>query len=120
MTTGVAEEYEEGLTSWHLYEKQSGNVILQGDQLKVDQIDEHVAKCLRESNYVFSISNREGNGFGDCDTCGYFIFVDDVAIGGSVSFFDNEKLTFALPDDGFCSGDFFLSLNTGIYPNDVT
>lgn len=128
MTTDAnLEGFEKDVTSWELTEKEdSGNAVLQGGQFKENIIDEFEAPCVEKGTYVFSINNSNGNGFGECDTCGYFVFVNGQSIGGSVSFFDNEKLTFPIPalhhetdsDENslFCSNDFILSLYTGEHP----
>jgi len=125
MTTGAnVEGFEDDVTSWELYERKSGNTIMRGGQFKEEAVDEHEATCLPANDYVFRITNSNGNGFGDCESCGYFLFVDGVPLGGSTSFYDEDKFTFAAPvheenASTLCSGDFFFSLYTDKNPEKI-
>lgn len=118
--------------SWELYEKQSNQIHLEENAVNGNQTSEYEVDCLEENDYVFSITNDKGKGFGECETCGYSIFVDEAYIGGSTSFYYNEKLSFSLPvhyreeqpvdsnGSSICSGDFFLMLRTDDHPEEIT
>ena len=145
MTTGANPESIDNVTSWQLNEGRDDNsntVVLQ-DDVYANQVKEYVAECLKENEYVFSITNNNGNGFvgfgeeeeEECTTCGYFLFVNGISIGGSINYYYEDRLVFPLPlpqsidnngnvvedDDGaFCSGDFFLRIETDNNPEEIT
>ena len=132
MTTGSNYTDIANTTSWELYEKDSQEVVLQGGHFNDNSVEEYVVDCLDMNNYVFSITNANGRGFGnDCTSCGYFVFVDGISIGGNINFFYNDKLAFPLPlveagagvvddDASLCSGDFFLRIETDNNPEEIT
>jgi len=133
MTTGSNYTDIANTTSWELYEKDTQEVVLQGGPFIDDSVEEYVADCLDMNEYIFSITNTNGNGFGnDCTSCGYFVFVDGASIGGNINFFYNDKLAFPLPlveaeasgvdddDASLCSGDFFLRIETDNNPEEIT
>jgi len=132
MTSGSNYTDIANTTSWELYQKDTQEVVLQGGSFIDNSVEEYVVDCLDMNEYIFSITNTNGNGFGeDCTSCGYFVFVDGVSIGGNINFFYNDKLAFPLPlvgevgagvgdDDALCSGDFFLRIETDNNPEEIT
>eukprot|EP00585_Thalassiosira_rotula_P009544 CAMPEP_0196141824 /NCGR_PEP_ID=MMETSP0910-20130528/10656_1 /TAXON_ID=49265 /ORGANISM="Thalassiosira rotula, Strain GSO102" /LENGTH=1250 /DNA_ID=CAMNT_0041403051 /DNA_START=75 /DNA_END=3827 /DNA_ORIENTATION=+ len=135
MTTGAnTEGLEDDVTSWELYKEGSREVILQGGQFKENAVVQYDAECIEQDDYVFNITNSGGNGFGECTTCGYFIFIDGLPIGFMTDFRDVDIVKFRLPlyqrelndemsvIDGHpvCSGDFFLILVTDENPQGIT
>ena len=137
LTTGATYEDIAGVTSWELYEQSTKQEVLSGGSFNDNTVEEYTTTtddCLEEGNYIFSITNSNGVGFGeDCLTCGYFVFVNDVSIGGNINFFYEDRLTFPLPllaeagiNDGgddtasLCSGDFFLRIETDNNPEEIT
>jgi len=134
MTTGSNYTDIANSTSWELYEKDTQRTVLQGGPFIDNSVEEYVVDCLDMNDYIFSITNTNGQGFGDdCTSCGYFVFVDGVSIGGNINFFYNDKLAFPLPlvggaeasgsdndDASLCSGDFFLRIETDNNPEEIT
>lgn len=87
-------------------------------------------KCVQPGVYTFSISDSSGNGLGTegSGKSGYYITANDVTLGVSSFFFDEEKMTFTLPlvkddddkqdkDDTVCTDDFFLAIKTDGNPS---
>ena len=112
-------------TIWELYERQSREVMLESGPLESNSVY-NSSTCLHSGLYTFNITDYAGDGFGeDCIECGYFIYVDGNFVGGSVSFYDNEELTFPVPfygdestanDYEWCTGDFYVAIVTDQWP----
>jgi len=111
-------------TEWSLRNRESGSIVLSNGPLAGNQAYQHDI-CLPSSMYTFNITDYQGDGFGDCSECGYFIYVDNVFVGGSVSFSFNEEVTFPVPYDGnddpnakynWCTSDFYLIIVTDQWP----
>jgi len=86
-----------GAITWEVYEKQTGHVFLSGGPWTGGRTYEEIMPCLQPSDYVFNITQSSGDGFEDCDSCGYAIVVDGDPVGGTGTFFYNEVLTFPVP-----------------------
>ncbi|KAL7472096.1 hypothetical protein ACHAXS_012422 [Conticribra weissflogii] len=111
-------------TEWSLRDRESGSIVLSNGPLAGNQAYRHDI-CLQSSMYTFNITDYEGDGFGNCSECGFFIYVDDVFVGGSVSFYFNEEVTFPVPYQGnneqnakydWCTNDFYLTIFTDQWP----
>lgn len=111
-------------TEWSLRNRESGGIVLSNGPLAGNQAYQHDI-CLSSSMYTFNITDYKGDGFGDCSECGYFIYADDVFVGGSLSFSFNEEVTFPVPYDrnnepnakfNWCTNDFYLVIVTDQWP----
>lgn len=111
--------------SWELFNKQTGEVILQADSVPKNEtfwesqpVRGYEAKCLGRGDFVFRITNNAGNGgFGECSSCESFVFVNGEYVGWVREFFHEVKATFTLGGDTECRfyglskayrNDFFL------------
>ena len=76
------------VVTWELYD-QAGNIVVQGGPLdSFDSLGEDIG-CLEQGDYLFNITNNNGNGLGECDDdddeclAAYMILAnDDVTLGG--------------------------------------
>ena len=111
------------VVTWQLTSEDTGRIILQGGPLGTNKTYNN-DQCVTPGVYTFSITDSAKNGFEeDCDNCGYFIFTDDVLVGGSVLVIGyNEKFTFSVPynEDKYCSEDFVLVVKTDSWPEETT
>mmetsp|Transcript_45471 Transcript_45471/g.95456 ORF Transcript_45471/g.95456 Transcript_45471/m.95456 type:complete len:350 (-) Transcript_45471:322-1371(-) len=125
--TGADTLADGGTLTWEFYKEQSldGGTPLHrsGGPLESDRTYENLIPCLAPSDYVFNITKSTGNGFGECDSCEYFISVDGELMGRNSFLLYNEVLRFPVPfaeQDGDgndqmsqpCLNDFYFSIYT--------